>query len=310
MMMFDYPRMTTKELIDLLFNEEDRVTRQHIDELVGRGEEAAAPLREILKNEDNWYEGQNSDYWILVHAIVILSAMRDDRAFPILIEMVPHAFFSNHDDVVEVLPASLAQFGEEAIEPYMKFISEHRGAFHDNPDYSFCREVFSAALTRIGLEHETRRAQVTDFICGKFTDPQEDDVDFLSYSAGHPVALDRERGMNALLAASERGRISKEATGKFKDFVKSLDYPNARAYGDLRSDLFEFYRPEEIRERQRERAEMREEKLYWGVGDRSVPAGYATTLEGNIVRAERVGRNDPCPCGSGKKYKKCCGVAN
>lgn len=21
---------------------------------------------------------------------------------------------------------------------------------------------------------------------------------------------------------------------------------------------------------------------------------------------DRVGRNDPCPCGSGKKYKKCC----
>jgi preprotein translocase subunit SecA len=25
-------------------------------------------------------------------------------------------------------------------------------------------------------------------------------------------------------------------------------------------------------------------------------------------KAEKVGRNDPCPCGSGKKYKKCCGV--
>ena len=23
---------------------------------------------------------------------------------------------------------------------------------------------------------------------------------------------------------------------------------------------------------------------------------------------ERIGRNDPCPCGSGKKYKKCCGA--
>ncbi|MBL9122991.1 MAG: SEC-C domain-containing protein, partial [Planctomycetaceae bacterium] len=23
----------------------------------------------------------------------------------------------------------------------------------------------------------------------------------------------------------------------------------------------------------------------------------------------RVGRNDPCPCGSGKKFKKCCGKA-
>ena len=29
-----------------------------------------------------------------------------------------------------------------------------------------------------------------------------------------------------------------------------------------------------------------------------------------IVREEpKVGRNDPCPCGSGKKYKKCCGKA-
>lgn len=25
------------------------------------------------------------------------------------------------------------------------------------------------------------------------------------------------------------------------------------------------------------------------------------------VTSEKVGRNDPCPCGSGKKYKKCCG---
>ena len=24
--------------------------------------------------------------------------------------------------------------------------------------------------------------------------------------------------------------------------------------------------------------------------------------------ADKVGRNDPCPCGSGKKYKKCCGA--
>ncbi|MCR5542881.1 MAG: SEC-C domain-containing protein [Eubacterium sp.] len=26
-----------------------------------------------------------------------------------------------------------------------------------------------------------------------------------------------------------------------------------------------------------------------------------------VVKAPKVGRNDPCPCGSGKKYKKCCG---
>ena len=37
-------------------------------------------------------------------------------------------------------------------------------------------------------------------------------------------------------------------------------------------------------------------------------------LDNDTVRKEtvkneepKVGRNDPCPCGSGKKYKQCCG---
>ena len=28
---------------------------------------------------------------------------------------------------------------------------------------------------------------------------------------------------------------------------------------------------------------------------------------GTVVKGKKIGRNDPCPCGSGKKYKKCCG---
>ena len=30
---------------------------------------------------------------------------------------------------------------------------------------------------------------------------------------------------------------------------------------------------------------------------------------GTIVKEKKIGRNDPCPCGSGKKYKQCCGKA-
>jgi len=26
-----------------------------------------------------------------------------------------------------------------------------------------------------------------------------------------------------------------------------------------------------------------------------------------VMAGKKVGRNDPCPCGSGKKYKHCCG---
>ena len=31
-------------------------------------------------------------------------------------------------------------------------------------------------------------------------------------------------------------------------------------------------------------------------------------LSTTVVKDKKVGRNDPCPCGSGKKYKHCCGA--
>ena len=33
----------------------------------------------------------------------------------------------------------------------------------------------------------------------------------------------------------------------------------------------------------------------------------AIPFPGPIKKTTNIGRNDPCPCGSGKKYKKCCG---
>ena len=36
--------------------------------------------------------------------------------------------------------------------------------------------------------------------------------------------------------------------------------------------------------------------------------GSASAVKQPVVKGARVGRNDACPCGSGKKYKKCCGA--
>lgn len=42
-------------------------------------------------------------------------------------------------------------------------------------------------------------------------------------------------------------------------------------------------------------------------------SGMQDWMKANVVQtpyvrnASKIGRNDPCPCGSGKKYKKCCG---
>ena len=40
---------------------------------------------------------------------------------------------------------------------------------------------------------------------------------------------------------------------------------------------------------------------------RALPDEGPSAPQQPIVKGASVGRNDPCPCGSGKKYKKCCG---
>jgi uncharacterized protein YecA (UPF0149 family) len=34
----------------------------------------------------------------------------------------------------------------------------------------------------------------------------------------------------------------------------------------------------------------------------------ATKPSQSTAKSKKIGRNDPCYCGSGKKYKKCCGA--
>jgi len=52
----------------------------------------------------------------------------------------------------------------------------------------------------------------------------------------------------------------------------------------------------------RERADFRRENGVWVYVDGKINPQVEPR------RVEKVGRNDPCPCGSSKKYKKCCGA--
>lgn len=60
------------------------------------------------------------------------------------------------------------------------------------------------------------------------------------------------------------------------------------------------YRDKSVRRSHHELAEFKKEDGSWyfvdGVGVKPEP-----------LKSAKVGRNEPCPCGSGQKYKKCCG---
>ena len=58
-------------------------------------------------------------------------------------------------------------------------------------------------------------------------------------------------------------------------------------------------RPDEARQYGEQAERLRQKPLH-------PAAGQAPPPPGPTARRVKVGRNDPCPCGSGKKYKKCC----
>jgi hypothetical protein len=106
---------------------------------------------------------------------------------------------------------------------------------------------------------------------------------------------ERHRALLEDLAARKSGwgvDFSKEDVRRA--FDRSTDKPDWLRF----SDPWEFYTPEAIARRQKRWAEEGAEDFDQEALD-DVPAPYART-------APKIGRNDPCPCGSGKKYKKCC----
>lgn len=75
-------------------------------------------------------------------------------------------------------------------------------------------------------------------------------------------------------------------------------------------------RPEEVEEMERQRqAQAEQEQVQYRHDDASALGNESNTEEQDAEAAEqpfvrdgaKVGRNDPCPCGSGKKYKQCHG---
>jgi SEC-C motif-containing protein len=63
------------------------------------------------------------------------------------------------------------------------------------------------------------------------------------------------------------------------------------------------YKEKGVRKRHHEVAEFHKQDGLWYYVDGRLVAPPPERHGG-----PKVGRNEPCPCGSGKKYKKCCGV--
>jgi preprotein translocase subunit SecA len=116
----------------------------------------------------------------------------------------------------------------------------------------------------------------------------------------HLLAMDHLKEGIGLRGYSQRDPLVEYKRESFEMFEALMD----RVEDETLRYLFMMRTPEEEEEmirqyQQRKRREQREMQMV-GAGTVEKPQ--------QVIRREKVGRNDPCPCGSGKKYKKCHGA--
>ncbi len=119
----------------------------------------------------------------------------------------------------------------------------------------------------------------------------------------HLLAMDHLKEGIGLRGYGQKNPLQeyqKEGFEMFQDLMNRLD-------ADIVEKLYtvQLAREEDV-ERLEQKQQQRQAKVTMSHGGEAAAASQPETVRRD---SPKVGRNDPCVCGSGKKYKKCCGAA-
>ena len=115
-------------------------------------------------------------------------------------------------------------------------------------------------------------------------------------------------GLRAYAQKNPKQEYKRESFRLFEELLDKIKYETIRYLSHLK-----FASDEEIRELERRRALEQKDRDYKHVkvaginDDESESVSQRDNVKPVVREGPKVGRNDQCPCGSGKKYKHCCG---
>lgn len=163
-----------------------------------------------------------------------------------------------------------------------KVINYHRHAKVDF--YPFTKEQLLRAGTPGFLDKTSALNKFTDFLLKHYNLSDEDINDIVEQSI---KIINRDLRPDFVIRYLESMLEFSSV-----EFVKSLASEVTELYNNTRQWAFKGHTPNEA----------------------SMPLLFTNSVqeegEKESMPHKKIGRNDPCPCGSGKKYKKCCGRVN
>jgi hypothetical protein len=228
-----------------------------------------------------------------MYAMYLLAQFRERAAYPMLVKLFSTpgevCFDVAGDLVTEDLDRILAAVCGEDVDPI-------KGMIENRAVNEYVRGACLRALVRLVARRELERASVVAYFRSLFNGTLERETDFLWTSLVvvccdlYPEELlpDIERAFDAGLV--DTIFVGRDDVARVMSEGKEQALRVADRKGPIEDTL----------------SEMR----WWACfreDDRKAAHQAPTIAQGARVKAVKVGRNAPCPCGSGKKFKKCCG---
>jgi SEC-C motif len=237
-------------------------------------EQVAALIRLACDPALQHGESDSSEVWAPMHAWRALGQLRAEAAVAPLLALAKMIEWDEAAD--QELPVVFGMIGPAAI-PYI-------GAFLANRENSESPVATAiSGLTEIAARYADRRGECIDILV-RTLEPHEDTNRTINgFAISALIDLRAVEAIVTIRNAFRRNAVDLTIAGDTEDVEIELGLRDRRAtpkphYAILPADW-----------------------LPWPGADRIQPAMHELPK-----REKKVGRNEPCPCGSGKKYKKCC----
>jgi hypothetical protein len=247
-----------------------RELRQWPDYLeMGFRQEHIPELIEMATDEKlNKGDQESLAVWAPVHAWRTLGQLRAEAAIEPLITLLP--MFDVDDFVGEELPKVFGMIGRKAIPALEKYI-------FDDSNGLFDRIAAIHGIERIASGDPECRDKCVSIFTDKLKIFEKNDSTFNAFLILYLTELNATESIDVISHAYERESVDESVLGDFEDVEIRLGLKKDR---------------------------IKPSKYSASIDE--LNNDFLTSNQNQPVRKVKIGRNEPCPCGSGKKYKKCC----
>lgn len=268
--------------------------RKILEEIIQRKDEAIPQLLEIMKevrdNPEKYIE--DGDYFGHIYAVHLLAQFRVKELYPIFIDILklpdemPHNLFG--DLICESAGRILATVCFDNIKPIKDLIED------ENID-EYVRGQAIHALAVLALHSNLKREDVL----GYYRELLNGGI------------KDNNHSVMAGIVCNCDDLYPKE----IYDDIKRAYEQGLVDYGIINIDDVDYtlsHSKNEVLERSKNDIHLQfidntiTELEHWACFHKDYEARMQQRLVQSTVKKTKIGRNEPCPCGSGKKYKKCC----